>query len=227
MFSLILALVASPNGATKRDLLSSVYGYAERFERGVTDPALERQFERDKEQLRTLGVPIETIDAPLESGNTQLTRYRIAKERLQMPDEVRFDAEELMLMRAAGLAWSEGSLSAEARRAAMKLEALGAALNVEQLGFAPRIALHEPAAPALQAAIDGGHIVRFAYQLPSRTSAMERRVAPLHLHRADGRWHLIAWDFDREAERIFLLSKKSKDLCRCAVTRTMPTCGGE
>lgn len=207
VFSLVLALVVSPEGLTKRELLSSVYGYAGRDQRGAGMAALERQFERDKEQLRSLGIQIETRDSPLEPGNNQLTRYRISKERLEFPRELRFSERELVLLRLAALAWQEGSLSAESRRAAMKLEALGAGLDVQHLGVAPRLGTLEPAAAPLQDAITQGRIVRFDYTLPGRDAPLERRVAPLRLHRADGRWHLLSWDLDREADRVFLLAR--------------------
>ncbi len=207
VFSLVLALLVSPEGLTKRELLSSVYGYAERYRPGEVSPALERQFERDKEQLRGLGIQIETRDSPLEPGNNQLTRYRIAKERLEFPQGLRFSERELVLLRLAALAWQDGSLSAQSRRAAMKLEALGAGLDVQHLGVAPSLGSAEPAAIPLQEAIDAGQIVRFHYTLPGRTQPLERRVAPLRLHRADGRWHLISWDLEREADRVFLLAR--------------------
>lgn len=207
VFSLVLALVASPYGLTKRELLSSVYGYSGRFRLGVTDPTLERQFERDKEQIRSLGIPVEAIDAPEESGNNQLTRYRIRKELLQLPQSVRFSARELTLLRLASLAWAEGSLSAESRRATMKLESLGVGLEVQHLGIAPSLSIPERAAPSLQRAIDEGRAVRFEYRLPTRDAALERHVAPLRLHRADGRWHLIGHDLDRGTRRVFLLSR--------------------
>ncbi|GAB2570654.1 YafY family protein [Leucobacter ruminantium] len=207
IFSLVLALVASPEGATKRELLSSVYGYADRFRHGEASAALDRQFERDKEQLRSLGIRVDTIDSPLEPGNNQLTRYRISKDRLQFPGDLRFSSRELMLLRLAALAWSEGSLTAESRRAAMKLESLGAGLDVRHLGVAPMLGIPEPAAAALQSAIDDGRTVRFDYALPGRDEPLGRRVAPLRLHRADGRWHLIAWDLERDASRVFLLSR--------------------
>ena len=207
VFSLVLALVASPEGLTKRQLLSSVYGYSDRYDPAHPSVSLERQFERDKDQLRALGIPVDTIDAPLESGNNQLTRYRISKDRLQFPAGLRFTERELMLLRVAALAWSEGSLNAESRRAAMKLEALGAGLDVQQLGVAPRLGTAEPSAGPLQRAIDDGRIVRFDYTNPGRDAPLERRVAPLGLHRADGRWHLIAWDLDRDAGRVYLLSR--------------------
>lgn len=207
LFSLVLALVVSPNGSTKRELLSSVYGYADRYSHGEISASLEKQFERDKEQLRELGIAIETFDDPSEIGNNQLTRYRIAKDLLQFPADLRFTERELMLLRLAALAWSEGSLSAESRRAAMKLEALGAGLDVQHLGIAPRLGSVEPAAAPLQSAIDAGLVVTFAYRMPDRDTALERRVAPLRLHRAEGRWHLVSWDLDRAAPRTFLLAR--------------------
>lgn len=207
VFSLVLALVARPEGATKRELLASVHGYADRYRVGERSVALERQFERDKEQLRMLGIPVETIESPLEPGNTQLLRYRIAKTDMQMPSALRFSAPELTLLRLAALAWRDGSLSAEGRRAAMKLEALGAGLDAQHLGVAPRIGIPEPSAPAFQRAIESCSVVRFSYQLPDRDLPMPRRLAPLRLHRADHRWHLIARDLDRDADRVFLLSR--------------------
>ncbi|WP_053385828.1 helix-turn-helix transcriptional regulator [Leucobacter japonicus] len=207
LFSLVLALVVSPNGSTKRELLSSVYGYADRYSHGDISASLEKQFERDKEQLRELGIAIETFDDPSEIGNNQLTRYRIAKDLLQFPADLRFSERELMLLRLAALAWSEGSLSAESRRAAMKLEALGAGLDVQHLGIAPRLGSVEPSAAPLQSAIDAGLVVTFAYRMPDRDTALERRVAPLRLHRAEGRWHLVSWDLDRASPRTFLLGR--------------------
>lgn len=207
IFSLVLALVASPHGLTKRELLSTVHGYADRYRHGETDASLERQFERDKDQLRELGIPIETIDSPQEPGNNRLTRYRISKRRLQMPAEIAFDQRELSLLRLAALAWSEGSLTAESRRSAMKIEALGAGLDVQHLGIAPSLGPREPAAPTLRRAVDEGRVVTFDYRLPGREQPLSRRVAPLRLHRADGRWHLIAHDLDRAADRVFLLAR--------------------
>lgn len=212
LFSLVLALVASPQGLTKSELLSSVYGYAERYDSARPDPTIERQFERDKVQVRLLGIPVETIDAPLEPGNNQLTRYRISKDRLQLPAEVRFTSEELTLLKLASLAWSEGSLDAQSRWATMKLTTLGVNLDVRHLGIAPRIGILEPAAPALQTSINEGRVARFDYQLPDRAVPLQRRIAPLRMHRAEGRWHLIAYDLEREAYRVFLLSRIASEV---------------
>ncbi len=207
LFSLVLALVASPQGVTRAELLSSVYGYAHRADDASASAAIERQFERDKEQIRLLGIPLETLDSPLEPGNNQLTRYRISKERLQLPESVRFGEDELAMLRIASFAWSEGSLESEARWVAMKLASLGANVDVQHIGVAPRLTISEPSAAALQQAIEARRAVTFDYQLPGRDTPLSRHVAPLRLHQADGRWHLVAYDLDREAPRVFLLQR--------------------
>lgn len=212
VFSLILALVASPQGLSRNALLSSVYGYADRYDSSESSVAIDRQFERDKEQVRAMGIPIETIDAPGEPGNTQLTRYRISKDQLQLPPEVRFSAEELTILRLASLAWRDGSLSSESRWASMKLASLGSNLDIRHIGVAPRVGMIEPGASALQRAIDERKIVRFDYQLPERNQPLNRTVAPLRLHRAEGRWHLLAHDLDRAESRVFLLSRIVSDV---------------
>ena len=209
LFSLVLALVVSPNGVTKRDLLRSVFGYEDRYVEGGDNQAIERQFERDKESLRALGIQVQVSDSPFEQGNNQLSRYSISKDQLQFPADLRFDNDELALLRLAAIAWREGSLSQGARRAVMKLEALGSGLDVQHLGVAPRLGPLEAGAAQLQAAIDAGVETTFDYTLPGRDSALTRKVAPLALHRAHGRWHLLAWDLERDAGRVFLLSRIS------------------
>lgn len=207
VFSLVLALVAKPQGITKSELFGSVYGYSVPHSDKAAIAARERQFERDKTQLRELGIPVETIDSPEESGNNQLTRYRITKSRLQMPDSIRFTEDELALLRGAALAWRDGSLTDESRRSIMKLSALGAGFDAQHIGIAPQLGIVEPSAPALRAAITAQKPVRFAYQLPTNDAPQERYVLPLGLHRADGRWHLISYDLERSAGRVFLLSR--------------------
>ena len=79
LFSLVLALLATESGLTKNEILSTVQGYHQRFKAGGDNANLERQFERDKDDIRDLGVPLETLDSPGDAGNNQTLRYRIPK----------------------------------------------------------------------------------------------------------------------------------------------------
>ncbi len=117
LFSLVLALLATETGLTKADVLSSVQGYRQRYRPGGNNASLERQFERDKEDVRDLGVPLESIELPADQGASQYTRYRIPKGAYDLPADVTFTPQEIALLNLAALAWREGSLSGESRRA--------------------------------------------------------------------------------------------------------------
>lgn len=207
VFSLLLALAATKAGLTKQEILTTVHGYSERFADPLKQSNVERQFERDKDALRDLGIPIETFEPLDEPGNNQATRYRIQHELLQLPEDLVFTEHELGLLRLAAYAWRESTLASDARSARIKISSLGANVDTQLLGLAPRITANDPAFAPLQIASGEQRIVTFDYRKASDIDSTGRRVAPLALEKVDGRWHLIAWDYDRDATRVFLLSR--------------------
>jgi Predicted transcriptional regulator len=192
LFSLVLALLATETGLTKNEILSTVQGYHQRYKAGGDNANLERQFERDKDDIRDLGVPLETIDSPGDAGNNQTLRYRIPKGAYELPHDVTFTPEETALLNLAATVWREGSLSGESRRALLKLRSLGVTADEPLLGYAPRIRLRDAAFDPLDAAIRKGVRVRFPYLKPGEERASERDVVPLALVQYQGRWHLSA-----------------------------------
>ncbi|MEO7147566.1 MAG: WYL domain-containing protein, partial [Terrimesophilobacter sp.] len=121
LFSLVLALLATENGLTKNEILSTVQGYRQRYAVGADNSNLERQFERDKDDIRELGVPLETLELAADAGNNQHLRYRIPRGAYELPRDIRFSAEETALLGLASMVWQEGSMSGESRRAVLKL----------------------------------------------------------------------------------------------------------
>ena len=85
LFSLVLALLATETGLLKSEILSSVRGYAERYDESGQNANLERQFERDKDDIRELGIPLETVESPDRPGDNQALRYRIPKGSTTCP----------------------------------------------------------------------------------------------------------------------------------------------
>jgi proteasome accessory factor B len=207
LFSLVLALLATETGLTKADILSSVQGYRQRYRSNGGNASLERQFERDKEDIRDLGVPLESIELPADQGAIQYTRYRIKKGEYDLPADVTFTPQEIALLDLAALAWREGSLSGESRRALLKLRSLGIESDEPLIGFAPRLRARDAAFDPLQAAIERRHVVRFGYLKPGEIRTRQRRVAPLALVQFGGRWHVHGIDLAAKDRRTFLLSR--------------------
>lgn len=207
LFSLVLALLATDTGLTKTEILSTVQGYRQRFSRSGGNANLERQFERDKDDIRELGVPLETIQAPGDPGNNQNLRYRIPRGDYELPADITFSAEETTLLNLASMVWREGSLSGESRRAILKLRSLGVASDEPVLGYAPRLRVREPAFEPLRSAQERNAIVTFGYLKPGESDARTRTVAPIALIQHQGRWLLHAHDSDADATRNFLLRR--------------------
>lgn len=207
LFSLVLALLATETGLTKADILSSVQGYRQRYRTNGSNASLERQFERDKEDIRDLGVPLESIELPADQGAVQYTRYRIPKGEYDLPADVTFTPQEIALLDLAALAWREGSLSGESRRALMKLRSLGIESEEPLIGFAPRLRARDAAFDPLREAIERHRVVAFGYLKPGEDRVRRRRVAPLALVQFGGRWHVHGIDLPAGARRTFLLSR--------------------
>jgi proteasome accessory factor B len=207
LFSLVLALLATDAGLTKNEILSTVQGYRQRYSHAGDNANLERQFERDKDDVRELGVPIETIETPGQAGNNQSLRYRIPRGGYELPSDVRFSPEETTLLNLAAMVWREGSLSGESRRAILKLRSLGVSTTEPVLGYAPKVRVREPAFEPLNTALEKHVMVRFSYLKPGDAEARVREVAPYALVQHSGRWHLFGYQPALGATRTFLLRR--------------------
>ncbi|HWH26026.1 MAG TPA: WYL domain-containing protein [Pseudolysinimonas sp.] len=192
LFSLVLALLATEAGLTKNEILSTVQGYRQRFRSGGDNANLERQFERDKDDIRDLGVPLETLESPGDAGNNQNLRYRIPRGAYELPHDISFSHQETVLLNLAARVWREGSLSGESRRALLKLRSLGMTADEPMLGYAPRVRLRDASFDPLSSALDRHLLVKFPYLKPGEGEAREREVIPLALVQYQGRWHLCA-----------------------------------
>jgi proteasome accessory factor B len=208
LFSLVLALLATETGLTKTDILSTVQGYRQRYRPGGSNASLERQFERDKDDVRELGVRIETIEHGADAGAAQFTRYRIPKGGYELPRDVRFTPQEIALLNLASLVWREGVQSGQSRRAITKLRSLGIEADEPLLAYAPRLRAREAAFEPLSEAIDRHQVVRFDYLKAGQEQAETRELEPLALVQFGGRWHVTGLDRHRDRERrTFLLSR--------------------
>ncbi|SDS35132.1 proteasome accessory factor B [Agromyces flavus] len=207
LFSLVLALLATETGLLKSEILSTVRGYAERYDARGGNANLERQFERDKDDIRDLGIPLETVESPDRPGDNQALRYRIPKGEYDLPVDVRFTPDELALLGLAAEVWREASLSADSQRALTKLRSLGIEPREPVIGYAPRLRVRDAAFEPIRQALDKRQRVRFRYLKPGEHEPRLRTVEPYAMVLHEGRWHLHGRDVDVDEGRTFLLSR--------------------
>jgi len=207
LFSLVLALLATEAGLTKNEILSTVQGYRQRYSNSGDNSNLERQFERDKDDIRELGVPLETLESPGQVGNNQNLRYRIPRGDYELPSDISFSPEETTLLNLAAMVWREGSISGESRRAILKLRSLGVVTDEPVIGYAPRLRVQDVAFEPLTEALDKHVIIRFGYLKPGEQEARVRTIAPIALIQREGRWLLHGQDEDAGGTRNFLLRR--------------------
>lgn len=205
--NLVVALMSTEQGLTKQSILGSVSGYREQADAGASRDALEKMFERDKENLRGLGVPIETIGDRADPDDLRDARYRVPISDYAVPEDVTFTPDEIALLILAGGVWSESSMSSDARSGLRKIRSIGDTVDAPIIGYAPRLSTPGHAFAPLQRGIEAGRVVTFAYLKPGEDAARTRRVRPLALVEYDARWHVLAFDLDQRAERTFLLSR--------------------
>lgn len=162
--------------------------------------SLRRMFERDKEELRALGVPVER--APIDAWGTE-EGYFIDPKAYAMP-ELDLTPDERAALALAARAWSGGGAADAAAAAGLAKLDLdpGAGPGTVQAnldGSSPLLA-------TLLEALTSRKRIVFAYQPPGREPA-ERRLDPYALIHRRGTWYVAGHDADREALRSFRLSR--------------------
>jgi proteasome accessory factor B len=177
--------------------------------------AFEKMFERDKEELRSLGVPIEvgSID-PLFDDEPG---YRISPDDFALPD-VRLTADEAAVVGLATRVWEHARLAEATTDAVRKLRAAGVEVDVSALDLVePRLSADEPAFDVFWDATQARQEVEFDYQrpaVPGDGGPLTRHLQPWGVVRHAGRWYVLGFDTDRGEERVFRLSRVVGDARR-------------
>ena len=201
LLNVLFALMASARPMPKSALREVIDAYRE----SPSEEAFERMFERDKDELRGMGVPIETIEGT--DGQGGIEGYRILRDAYALP-EVAFTPDELSVLGLAAKVWEQASLGASARRALRKLESLGDGSIIEgPVGIEARIATSDSAFPVVMDAIRERRVVSFEYRKPSARDGDVREVEPWGVVSRRGHWYLVGHDRDRQEPRVFRLSR--------------------
>jgi proteasome accessory factor B len=201
LLNLVIALLSTRQFLTKEQIRDAVPQYAQ----CPTAEAFDRMFERDKDELREMGVPLETGANDVWFDDE--VGYRVDRKRYALP-EVSFAPDELAVLGLASRVWARASLAAPATRAVLKLKAAGLEPDDGSLvGIEPRIRTSEPAFEPVYAAVRDRRPIRFAYRTPGRSEVVERHLEPWGIVSRHGRWYVVGHDRLRGATRVFRLSR--------------------
>lgn len=187
LINLVAALLAAERPLSAEELRERVPGYAE------DRMAFQRAFERDKETLRDLGVPVST--ETITGASPPVEGYRVLKDAYYLPDPGLAEDELAALHLAATAVRLDVANGVEA------LWKLGG--EVAESGPVPAVAALPGAAHLvpLFGAISSRRAVAFGYR------GRVRRLDPHRLAFRNGHWYLSGRDRGHGEDRMFRLDR--------------------
>ncbi|RNM14327.1 helix-turn-helix transcriptional regulator [Nocardioides pocheonensis] len=200
LLNLVIMLLVSRTYVTKDRIREVIEGYDK-----TNDEAFEKMFERDKEELRALGIPIELghVDKFFEDEQG----YRIARDAFELPD-IDFTPDEAAVLGLAARVWQHAGLASATSAALVKLRAAGHDVDREAIdALQPRVVADEPAFNDMWEMTISRTPVRFGYRRAGASEVVERHLEPWGVVTSRDRWYVVGHDRDRGKPRMFRLSR--------------------
>ncbi|WP_100444316.1 helix-turn-helix transcriptional regulator [Glycomyces xiaoerkulensis] len=204
LVNLVLCLLSSRRYQTATKIARTVPGYEHDPEDKRAHEAFQRKFERDKAELRRIGVPLQSgTDAYFDTE----PGYRIARGDFELP-QIEFTDAEAAAVAAAAKLWQQPELQTGTAQALRKLRAAGIDVDSHAASM-PVKALPgtEAALSPLLEAIASRRAVTFDYLGARDATARRRRLQPWGCAAWRGRWYAAGYDLGRDAQRVFRLSR--------------------
>ena len=198
LVNLTIALLATKRYLTKSEIFRTVEGYE------GSPEAMERMFERDKDDLRSLGIAIElgSFDPLFEDE----AGYRISPSSYKL-DLGELDGTDIALLSVAASAWTGAALERESTSALIKLASMGLDSDSEALSLlAPRINGTNENFTVITDAIIRRSEIEFEY-VSSDLTKQRRKIAPYSLRGQSGSWYLVGQDLEKNSLRTFRLDR--------------------
>lgn len=204
LVNLVLCLLSSRRFQTATKIARTVPGYEHDPEDKRAHEAFQRKFERDKAELRRIGIPLQSgadAFADAEPG------YRIARGDFELP-QIEFTDAEAAAVAAAARLWRQPELQSGSAGALRKLRAAGIDVDTHaETGPVKTLPGAEAALSPLLEAVASRRSVAFDYLGTRDETAQKRRLQPWGCAAWKGRWYVAGHDLDRDAQRVFRLSR--------------------
>jgi proteasome accessory factor B len=199
LLNLLIMLLVQRHYVSKNRIREILYADA------PSGDAFEKSFERDKEELRSLGVPIEV--GQMDPYFDDEPGYRIRADEFALP-EISLEPDEASVVALATRVWEHARLAEATADAVAKLTAAGLELDLQALEIAqPRLTADEPSFDVFWEATLARRPVTFDYRRPGYPEPLTRHLEPWGVVRYSGRWYVVGKDTDRGEERVFRLSR--------------------
>ncbi len=201
LLNVVIALVNTTAPMTKQQIRRNVVGYAD----APSVEAFERMFERDKDTLRELSIPIVTVDG---GGHSDDIGYRIDGDAYALPP-IDLTSAEFGVLSLAAQFWQDKTLRTDSVRGLTKLRATGSDGIADDVvaGLAPQVRpIGDNYGPLLEA-ISQRRAITFTYHAANTGEVRERIVEPWRIAARGGGWYLVGFDRERQAPRAFRLTR--------------------
>ncbi|MEQ8841395.1 MAG: WYL domain-containing protein [Acidimicrobiales bacterium] len=185
LLNLAAALLDADRPMTADELRDRIGGYPE------AKASFRRTFERDKDDLRAMGLPLNV--EPVPGTDPPLDGYRMRRADYS-GHELRLEPDEL-----AALHLATNLVRLDGADTGLRKLGGGAADTADEVG---RVPFDDAVAVMIAAAADR-KAVTFTYGDTART------VEPWRLSFTRGHWYLAGWDRTRDAERLYRVDRIS------------------
>jgi len=205
LMNLTICLLVARTYLTKDRIRQAVDGYHD-----LTDDAFDRMFDRDKDELRVLGVPIEL--GSVVRGFDDEVGYRIHRDQFELP-EITLEADEAAVIGLAARVWQHARLASATSQGVRKLKAAGVDVDEQALAILePQLVSAEPAFDDILEAVTSRIPVRFEYRASGALETTTRTLEPWGIGSWHGHWYVVGHDRDRDAPRMFRVSRVVGDV---------------
>lgn len=199
LLNLLFAFMAAGQPMTRAQVRSVVAGYQD----SASEEAFERMFERDKDELRSMGVPVTTV----LNASGEVDGYHIPRAAYAL-QPIEFTPAELGALSVAAQAWDEAVFAPAATLALRKLEAFAPFARRPELPVAiAQVSGGEAALSGVIELLNAGTAMSFGYRKVGQTESATRTITPISLVSRHGQWYLVGLDHDRDDVRVFRVSR--------------------
>jgi proteasome accessory factor B len=198
LVNLTIALLATKRYLTKSEIFRSIEGYE------GSEDSVERMFERDKDDLRSLGIEIEV--GGLDPLFNDEAGYRIKPENYSL-DLGPVTGEDIALLSLAAQAWKGQALNDIAHSALLKLKSMGIDSDIDSIpNLVPRMAWASDELSTVLNAITSRNRISFTY-LSQDLAHETREISPYALASRKGYWYFGGLDNKKLSPRTFRLDR--------------------